>query len=67
MTGLLDIGDFFMITSQATQDIAWFKKCLADEKLVAALKNIKLVISDVDGTLADTTVYVDQGGEGRTH
>ena len=50
--------------SSVAGDIAWFKQCLADQNLVAALKNIKLVISDVDGTLTDTTVYVDQAGEG---
>lgn len=50
--------------SSSARDIAWFKLCLADQKLVAALKNIKLVISDVDGTLTDTTIYVDDKGEG---
>lgn len=51
-------------TSSTTRDIAWFKQCLANQNLVAALKNIKLVISDVDGTLTDTMVYVDEQGEG---
>ena len=48
----------------ASQDIAWFKQCLANKKLIAALKNIKLIICDVDGTLTDAHVYVSSEGEG---
>lgn len=51
-------------TSSVTQDIAWFKECLANTELIAALKNIKLIISDVDGTLTDAKIYIDTQGEG---
>jgi 3-deoxy-manno-octulosonate cytidylyltransferase (CMP-KDO synthetase) len=45
-------------------DIAWFKECLNNKQLVSALKNIQLIISDVDGALTDAHVYVSPEGEG---
>lgn len=48
----------------ARNDLAWFKQCCANKSLIERLKNIKLIVSDVDGTLTDGTVYVSQEGEG---
>jgi len=48
----------------ATVDSTWFSQCLIDEALVEALKKIKLIICDVDGTLTDASVYVSAEGEG---
>lgn len=45
-------------------DQIWFKQCLENKALIQALKNIKLIVTDVDGTLTDANVYVDQDGEG---
>src|SRR3989304_8543246 len=50
--------------TQATIDRTWFKKCLNNKKLVAALKKIKLIICDVDGNWTDSRIYVSQQGEG---
>ncbi len=52
------------LSPSASADIAWFKQCLGNKTLVESLKNIKLVISDVDGTLTDASIYVDATGEG---
>ena len=45
-------------------DIQWFKNTLANTKLIAQLKEIKLIVFDVDGTLTDAGIYVDLNGEG---
>ncbi len=45
-------------------DCLWFKNMLANEPLMAKLKNIKLVVFDIDGTLTDAGIYVDDEGEG---
>jgi len=44
-------------------DTQWFKQCCSNKNLVEQLKNIKLVISDVDGALTDAKVYVAPEGE----
>ena len=50
--------------SAAAPDIAWFRGQVANHTLIAKLKDIKLIICDVDGTLTDATVYVTGEGEG---
>lgn len=50
--------------TQAAKDLAWFKQCLENKSLIAALNRIKLITCDVDGTLTDSHVYVDADGEG---
>lgn len=35
------------------QDLVWFKECLANQELVQRLKAIKLIITDIDGSLTD--------------
>jgi len=55
------------MNDDAKKDLAWFKSCLANKALVASLKNIKLVIADVDGSLTDATIYVtEEKEEGRS-
>ena len=34
-----------------------------NDRLIQKLKNIKLIISDVDGVLTDGSIYVGAGGE----
>lgn len=47
-----------------SKDIAWFSKCLSNKnQLVEKLKKIKLVISDIDGTLTDANIYLPQNSE----
>lgn len=41
----------------------WFKAVLSDEKLIARLKKITLVVTDVDGSLTDGTVHFNSDGE----
>jgi 3-deoxy-D-manno-octulosonate 8-phosphate phosphatase (KDO 8-P phosphatase) len=45
-------------------DHLWFRQCLENKPLVQELKNITLVVCDVDGTLTNADIYVDQQGEG---
>lgn len=44
----------------------WFKECLKNKKLIAKLKKIKLVISDVDGSLTDTKLLVTEKEIGKS-
>lgn len=54
------------MNENAKKDLAWFKSCLANKTLVNSLKNIKLIISDVDGALTDASIYVtEEKEEGR--
>jgi len=46
-----------------SSDLSWFKTALENKEIVERLKNIKLIISDVDGSLTDAKVYVDEEGE----
>ena len=41
----------------------WFKTMLNDKALVARLKKITLIITDVDGSLTDGTLHYDSNGE----
>jgi 3-deoxy-D-manno-octulosonate 8-phosphate phosphatase (KDO 8-P phosphatase) len=52
-----------MNTAQYQIDQAWFKEMLGNKDLVAKLKRIKLVISDVDGALTDCFIYPIPSGE----
>ncbi len=45
-------------------DIQWFKSALANTALINQLKEIKLIIFDVDGTLTDAKIQVNLDGEG---
>jgi 3-deoxy-D-manno-octulosonate 8-phosphate phosphatase (KDO 8-P phosphatase) len=45
-------------------DCQWFKNTLANNELIAQLKEIKLIVFDVDGTLTDAGIHVDLAGEG---
>jgi 3-deoxy-D-manno-octulosonate 8-phosphate phosphatase (KDO 8-P phosphatase) len=56
------INKDFMFHSN--QDAIWFKNTLANKPLVEKLLQIKLIIFDVDGTLTDAGIYVDETGEG---
>lgn len=40
------------------QEIRWFKTNLANNRVVSALKQIQLIITDVDGTLTDGNVFI---------
>lgn len=42
----------------------WFKAMLGNKDLIARLKNITFVITDVDGSLTDGTVHYSADGEG---
>lgn len=42
----------------------WFKAMLGNQELIARLKNISFVITDVDGSLTDGTVHYNADGEG---
>lgn len=42
----------------------WFKTMLNNKDLIARLKNITLVVTDVDGSLTDGTVHFNADGEG---
>lgn len=53
-----------MHMQQTKFDLDWFKQCCLTPDLVQQLKQIKLVICDVDGTLTSAGVYVDEQGEG---
>lgn len=44
--------------------VHWFKAMLNNKDLVARLKNITLVITDIDGSLTDGTVHFNADGEG---
>ena len=44
-------------------DLNWFKDCLKNKELVEKLKNIKIVITDVDGCLTDGQVYLHDNDE----
>lgn len=39
-------------------DIKWFKSCLENEELSEKLSKIKLVVSDIDGTLTDANIFL---------
>jgi len=52
------------MNTQATIDRFWFKKTLKNKKCITQLKNISLLICDVDGTLTDAHIYTNQQGEG---
>ena len=41
----------------------WFKTMLKNDDFVARLKKIKLIITDVDGSLTDSTVLYNEAGE----
>ena len=41
----------------------WFKTCLGDQNLVAQLKKIKLIVSDIDGALTDGRVLYHVGDD----
>lgn len=53
-----------MSCNQTQSDIAWFKHILQSEKIVSALKNIKLFVCDVDGTLTNAGIDILPSGEG---
>jgi 3-deoxy-D-manno-octulosonate 8-phosphate phosphatase (KDO 8-P phosphatase) len=57
-------GSSVNVSTAASIDIKWFKETLKNTALINKLKAIKLIISDVDGTLTDTEVYYDAEGEG---
>lgn len=38
-------------------DQKWFEECLDNKELVEQLKKIKLIITDIDGSLTDDTLY----------
>lgn len=46
-----------------SNDTAWFKQSLSNKPLVCKLKNITLVVCDIDGSLTDGTIYVSQTEE----
>ena len=46
--------------------IAWFKECMANNAIVEKLKNIHLVLSDVDGALTDGSIYYSDREDGRS-
>jgi 3-deoxy-D-manno-octulosonate 8-phosphate phosphatase (KDO 8-P phosphatase) len=52
--------------STAEQAKNWFKECLKNKVLIAKLKKIKLVISDVDGSLTDTKILVTEKEIGKS-
>ncbi|MFA6527886.1 MAG: hypothetical protein WCT20_05690 [Candidatus Babeliales bacterium] len=41
-----------------TIDRTWFTQCLHNQELVDRLKDITLIICDIDGSLTDGTIYV---------
>lgn len=43
--------------------LLWFKVMLSNKYFVERLKNVSLVITDVDGSLTDGTVHFDHTGE----
>lgn len=45
-------------------DKSWFKAVIENPTLVAKLEKIKFIVFDVDGTLTDAGIYVDDHGEG---
>ena len=46
-----------------SSDIAWFKQCIANKKLIKHLKKITFIITDIDGSLTSGHVYVSSGKE----
>jgi len=44
-------------------DFLWFKNSLKDENLVKRLKEIKLIVLDIDGSLTDALVFTLPDGE----
>jgi 3-deoxy-D-manno-octulosonate 8-phosphate phosphatase (KDO 8-P phosphatase) len=48
----------------ALTDKAWFKAIINNPSLVAKLSAIKLIIFDVDGTLTNAGIAIDDQGEG---
>lgn len=46
-----------------TQDIQWFSGCLKNKSLIEKLKKIKLIITDIDGTLTDANIFLPHGSE----
>lgn len=52
------------MNQQALCDAAWFSSCCSNQSLMQAIKNVKLLVCDVDGTLTDATVYTDAHAEG---
>jgi len=52
-----------MLSPQAQADLAWFKACLSNKSLVEKLKKIKLLVTDIDGSLTDCTIYLFEDGE----
>jgi len=62
----ITFGSLQSMNDDAKKDLAWFKDCLANKALVSSLKNIKLIIADVDGTLTDASIYItEEKEEGR--
>ncbi len=53
-----------MFQPSGHNDKVWFQSCLSNQDLLNKLKNIKLIVSDVDGALTNAWVYYDQAGEG---
>lgn len=45
-------------------DRQWFVSCLQNQSLIQKIKNIKLIICDVDGSLTNAGIYVTAEGEG---
>ncbi|MBM3887194.1 3-deoxy-D-manno-octulosonate 8-phosphate phosphatase [Candidatus Dependentiae bacterium] len=45
------------------KQLEWFKTILNNKKLVTHLKEIKLIVADVDGSLTDGTVHYNDHGE----
>ena len=43
--------------------VAWFKTMLSNTDLIARLKKITLIVTDIDGSLTDGTVLYDNNGE----
>jgi 3-deoxy-D-manno-octulosonate 8-phosphate phosphatase (KDO 8-P phosphatase) len=46
-----------------TAHVHWFKTMLANQALVDRLRDIKLVVADIDGSLTDGTVHYNAVGE----
>jgi len=64
ISGGLNNFEIQMINSSFLNDCKWFKNALAKPMLINQLKEIKLIIFDVDGTLTDAGIEVNLNGEG---
>ncbi len=51
------------MNTQYDKDLTWFKKCLQNNNLVEKLKKIKLIITDIDGSLTDAKIGYTQEDE----